>query len=51
MNQAQLTKLAIALGGLYVAYKFIPNAAVKAAVLGVGGVVVAKQVPVLKDYI
>ena len=51
MSQSELTKMAIALGILYAAYRFVPNAAVKAAVLGVAGVVVAKNVPVVKDYI
>jgi hypothetical protein len=46
-----MTKLAIALGILYAGYKFIPHPAAKASILGVAGVVVAKNVPVLKDYI
>lgn len=50
-TQQQLMRLAIAAGALYAAYRFIPNAAAKAAVLGVAGVVAAKQIPVLKDYV
>lgn len=44
-------RLGMALGACYAAYKFIPNAAVKAAVLGVAGVIVAKQVPVVNSFI
>jgi len=51
MSQQELTKLAMALGILYAAYKFIPNQAVKAAALGVAGTVIAKRTPVLKDYL
>lgn len=51
MNQADLMKLGIALGICYGAYRFAPNALVKAAVLGVAGVVVFKQVPYVKNYI
>jgi hypothetical protein len=49
MNTAALTKLAIALGATYAAYKFIPNQSVKAAALGVMGVIVAKQVPYVNE--
>lgn len=45
MNSADLTKLGIALGATFAVYKFVPNAAVKAAALGVMGVIVARQVP------
>lgn len=51
MNTAALTKVGIALGILYAAYRFVPNASVKAAVLGVGGVIVAKQLPYVKDVV
>ena len=51
MSQSELTKLAMALGILYGVYKFAPHQAIKAAALGVAGVVVAKNVPVLKDLI
>lgn len=51
MNTAALTKVGIALGILYAAYRFVPNAGVKAAVLGVGGVIVAKQLPYVKDVV
>jgi hypothetical protein len=48
-TQAQLIKMGTALAILYGVYKFVPNAAARAAALGVAGVVIAKQVPVLKD--
>lgn len=51
MNQAELTKMAMALGMLYAVYKFIPHPAAKAAALGVAGVVLARKVPVLRDQI
>jgi hypothetical protein len=51
MSQSDLTQMAIALGILYAAYKFIPNPAAKAAVLGVAGTIVAKRTPVLKNYV
>lgn len=37
----------IGLGIAFVAYKYGPNATVKAAALGVAGVIVAKQIPYL----
>lgn len=42
-------KAGIALGIVYAAWKFAPSAAVKAAALGVGGVIIAKQIPYVKD--
>lgn len=45
MNSADLTKAGIALGIVFAVYKFVPNAAVKAAALGVGGMIVAKRIP------
>ena len=45
MNQADLMKLAIALGVVWATYRFVPNAAVKAAALGVGGIIVARRLP------
>lgn len=49
MNQSDLIRAAIALGIVWATYKFAPSAAVKAAALGVGGVVVARQLPFVKD--
>lgn len=48
MTSSQLTKLGAALGICFAAYKFGPPA-VKAAALGVAGVIVAKKVPYLSD--
>ena len=50
MTTAQMTSLAIALGVCYAAYRFGP-ATVKAAALGVAGVIVAKQVPYVQDVL
>jgi hypothetical protein len=44
-----MTRLAMALGILYGVYKFVPSQAAKGAALGVAGVIVAKNVPILKD--
>jgi hypothetical protein len=45
LTSAQMTNLAIGLGACFAAWKFAPNASVKAAALGVAGVIVAKQLP------
>lgn len=50
MNTAQMTSIGIALGILFAAYKFGP-APVKAAALGVAGIIAAKQLPYVKDVI
>lgn len=50
MSSAQLTSLAIAGGILFAAYKF-GNAEIKAAALGVAGIIVAKRVPYIKDQL
>jgi hypothetical protein len=47
----RITNLAIAAGMVFVAYKFGPNQAVKAMALGVGGVIAARQIPFVKDYV
>ena len=51
MDQAALMKTGLALAVVYAIYKFAPQSAVKAAALGVGGVIVAKQLPFVKDAI
>lgn len=48
MTSAQLQQLAITAGILWAAYKFGPGA-VKAGALAVGAVIVAKNVPYVKD--
>jgi len=45
MTSADMTKLGIALGVCFAAYKFGPSPAIKAAALAVGAVIVAKRVP------
>ena len=49
MNTAKLVPVGIALGICYAAAHFISNPMVKAAAYGAMGVIVAKQVPYLKD--
>lgn len=44
-------KLAIAGGVLYAAWKFSGNNLIKGAAVSVGAVIVAKQVPLLKDVV
>lgn len=49
MDQSALVKVGIALGIVWAIYKFGPGSAVKAAALGVGGTIVAKQIPFVRD--
>jgi len=49
VNQADLIKLGAALGIVWAVYKFVPSQMAKAAALGVGGVIVAKRIPFVKD--
>ena len=49
MNQSDLIKAGIALGIVYAVYKFAPWQSAKAAALGVGGVIVANQIPFVRD--
>lgn len=51
MNQANFMKLGITAGILFGAYKFAPNQTAKAMVLGVAGVVIAKNTPIVNAYI
>ena len=50
MDSAQMTKLAVAAGILFAAYKWGPGWA-KAMALGVAGTIVAKQVPYVNEVI
>lgn len=50
MSQTQLMNLAIAGSIVFAAYKF-GSGAVKAGALAIGAVIVAKQVPYVKDYV
>jgi hypothetical protein len=49
MDMAKIQKLAIGLGAAWLVYKFGKGEAMKAAALGVVGVIVAKQVPMVSD--
>lgn len=45
------TKLAIAGGILFATWKLAPNAMVKGAAVSVAAVIVAKQLPYVRDYL
>lgn len=45
LTQAELMKLAIALGACYAAFKFSGSQTVKAASVAVGAVIVARRLP------
>jgi hypothetical protein len=49
LTTSQLTKLGIALGICYGAYRVIDNATVKTAAVAVGAVIIAKNVPLVGD--
>ncbi len=49
MNSEMLMKLGLAAGVLYLGFRFAPNQAIKAMVLGAAGAIVAKQVPYVRD--
>ncbi len=46
-----IKKLAIAAGALFAAYKFMGAGTLKGAVMSIGAVAVAKQLPYVKDYV
>ncbi len=46
-----LMKTALVLGALYFGFKYAKSNTVKGAILGVGGVIAAKQVPIVKDVL
>jgi len=50
MTTQEMTNLGIALGIIFAAYKFGPQP-VKAAALGVAGVMIAQRIPYVKDAI
>lgn len=50
-SQQQLMNMGITAAILFAAWKFAPNNSIKAAVLGVAGVVVAKQLPYVKTLV
>lgn len=47
MTQDAMTKLAMAVGICYAAYRFVGNPALKAGAIAVGAVIVAKRLPIL----
>lgn len=49
MTQTEMVRTGIALGALYAVYRFVPHQAVKAMALGAAGVIVARQVPYVKE--
>jgi len=49
VNQADLIKLGVALAAVYAVYRFAPSQMIKAAALGVGGVIVAKRIPYVRE--
>lgn len=49
MDTANLTKMAIGLGVALAIAKFVSNPMVRAAAYGVAGVIVARQLPYVKD--
>lgn len=51
MNLNAYMKPLAVLAGLYAIYKFGPNNTIKAAAVSVGAVVLAKQLPVVKDVV
>lgn len=51
MDMEKMKAAGIALAVVYAVYKFGKYDFVKAAALGVGGMIVAKQVPYVKDAI
>ncbi|WP_288254047.1 hypothetical protein [uncultured Hydrogenophaga sp.] len=49
MDTSKLVPMAIALGICYAVARFVPNNMVKAGAYGVMGVIVARQVPYVKN--
>lgn len=49
MDAGKLVPIGIALGIAYAIAKFSPNAMVKAAAYGTAGVIVARQIPYLRE--
>lgn len=51
MDKAAMIKLGITMAALYGAYRYAPNPTVKAMVLGVVGVVIVRNTPVVNQYV
>lgn len=50
-SKSDMLKLVITGAVLYGAYRFAPNPTIKAMVLGVVGVVVVKNTPIVNQYV
>lgn len=50
-DKAQLIKIGLTGAALFATYKFVKNPMVRAAVLGVAGVVVVRNVPIVNQYV
>jgi hypothetical protein len=46
LTSSQVTKLGLALGVCFAAYKFVSNPMVKSAAVAVGAVIIAKNAPI-----
>jgi len=51
VDKGKLISLGITVAVLFAAYRFAPSPLVKAAVLGIAGVVVVKNTPIVNRYI
>jgi len=51
MDKQKLISLGITAAALIAAYKFAPNPMVRTAVLGVAGVVVIRNTPIVNQYV
>lgn len=51
MSKENLTKLGIAGAMLFAAYKYSKNPVVRASAVSIGAVIVAKQIPYVKDVV
>ena len=51
MDKAQLIKLALTAAALFGTYKFVKNDKVRAAVLGIAGVVIVRNMPIVNQYV
>jgi ABC-type amino acid transport system permease subunit len=51
IDKAALIRIGVTAGALFAAYKFAPNATVKAMVLGAAGVAIIRNTPVVNNYV
>lgn len=50
-DKAQLIKLGITAAAIFAVYKYVPNQAAKAMALGLAGVVIARNTPIVNQYV